>query len=185
MNALSRIGWYAQINRDHPQGATPILQNGSSENDHLLHNGGQIWQRPSNISTQALKQEWFVYATAWQLSDPAIYISVAVLGIHLLIVLIHCFTTICTKQSSEAWNSISELLALAYTSFPERETLKNCGAGIMLQTTLRQIVKVVAVENHGEGGVQKVQLVPCDTQLRRGSLAPVTTAPIEINREYG
>jgi hypothetical protein len=35
------------------------------DGDNLLHNGGQIYERSSNISTSALKMEWFSYTTAW------------------------------------------------------------------------------------------------------------------------
>ncbi|KAH8730349.1 hypothetical protein GQ44DRAFT_814220 [Phaeosphaeriaceae sp. PMI808] len=184
VNAISRLGWDPQR---HPtqEDVNPLLRMGNRDNDNLLHEGGQIWQRPNNVSTQALKQEWFVYATAWQLkNDPALYISVVVLGLHFLVVLIHSIVTLWSRQSSESWNSISELIALSYTSSPRPETLNNCGAGIMLQETLRQKVKIVAVEDHRTGVAQKLQLVPCQKQPTIGSLLPSAYAAIEVDRQY-
>ncbi|KAH7359708.1 hypothetical protein BKA66DRAFT_574001 [Pyrenochaeta sp. MPI-SDFR-AT-0127] len=184
VNALSRIGWDPQR---HPtrEDVNPILRVGSRDNDHLLHDGGQIWQRPVNISTEALKQEWFNYATAWQLNDPALYISVVVLGIHIAIVVIHSIAVIWSKQTSEAWDSISELLALAYTSSPDGATLKNCGAGIMLQETLSQKVKVIAVEDNGNRGAHRVQLVPCESRPNARLSSPHKSMIAEVNQRYG
>ncbi|KAJ4318676.1 hypothetical protein N0V94_004293 [Neodidymelliopsis sp. IMI 364377] len=182
VNALSRVGWEPQ--RDSKsENPNPILTVGSSDNDHLLHDGGEIWARPTNVPTVAVKQEWFNYATAWQLNESALYLSVAILAVHLVIVFCHVLFVIWKKQSSESWNSISELIALAYRSQPEQNTLENCGAGIMLSETLGQEVKVVAVEGDSEDGVQKVQLVPCNSHKAKPSAREIGTA-VQADTEY-
>ncbi|KAJ8112855.1 hypothetical protein OPT61_g4882 [Boeremia exigua] len=145
VNALSRIGWDPQRNGS-TGNLNSLLRKGSANNDQLLHDNAQPYPRPSEdiAPTSALRQEWFNYTTAWQLNESALCISVAILAMHLIIVVIHCIYVLWTAQSSEAWNSIPELIALAYNSRATGDTLENCGAGIMLMKTLGQEVKVVA-----------------------------------------
>jgi hypothetical protein len=75
---------------------------GSRDNNHLLHDCGEIWARPTNVSTIAMKQEWFDYATAWQLNEFALYLSVAIFAVHLVVVLCHVLFIIWKKQSSKS-----------------------------------------------------------------------------------
>ncbi|KAH7384067.1 hypothetical protein DE146DRAFT_214255 [Phaeosphaeria sp. MPI-PUGE-AT-0046c] len=176
VNALSRVGWDPQ--RDpNSQSVNPLLRMGNRSSDSLLHQNGQVWERPTNVSIQALPQEWFAYATAWQLGDPALYISIGILGTHLFVVVLHSAFVLWKGQWSEAWNYISELIALAYVSEPVDGALKNCGSAIMLQKSLRQRVRVVAEENQG---VHQVRLVPCDHKEIRTS-----DAILVVDREYG
>lgn len=176
VNALSRVGWEPQHDPK-SQGVNPILRMGNRSSDSLLHQNGEVWRRPTNMSTEALHQEWFAYATAWQLGDPALYVSIGILGTHLLVVFLHSAFVLWKRQWSEAWNSISEVIALAYVSQPADGTMKNCGSSIMLQKTLRQKFRIVAVE---EQNLHHVRLVPCDDQEVRAS-----DAVIVIDREYG
>jgi hypothetical protein len=173
---LSRLGWDPQRDPSREE-VNPILHMGNRNSDALLHPNSQIWDRPTNVSTQALHQEWFSYATAWQLGDPSLYISIAILGIHLLVVVLHSAGTMWNRQGSEAWNSLSEIVALAYVSQPAEDVLKNCGSAIMLQKSLRQRIRVVAVEDQSE---HQVRLVPCDYKQPRAKDEVVI-----IDREYG
>ncbi|KAF2032589.1 hypothetical protein EK21DRAFT_109661 [Setomelanomma holmii] len=175
VNVLSRVGWNPQR---HPslKEVTPVLHSGNRGSDALLHGSGQVWHRPDNVPTQSLHQDWFVYATAWQLSEPALYISVVPLEFHLLIVVMHSAIVIWSRRGSEAWNSVSELAALAYLSKPEGDQLESCGAGIMLQSSLLKRVRIVAVE---EKGKQMVRLVFCEEgQARKKG------EEVEMNRDY-
>lgn len=164
-------------------GVNPLLRIGSSENDKLLQNMGQPWEKPNNISTSTVKMEWFNYATAWQINDSVLYLSIVVLVCHLVISLAHAiYVVFWTKQTSESWDSITELIALAYHSSPGEDTLKNCGAGIMLLNTLRKRVKVVAVgDGDGDETSQRVRLITCDTP----PLPNQESRCVEVGKEYG
>lgn len=88
VNALSRVGWHLQKEPGRLRSAL-ILRMGSVSNDNLLHQNGKNWERPTNISTSSLKQEWFNYTTAWQLNDTVLYLSITILALHLTIALLH------------------------------------------------------------------------------------------------
>ncbi|KAH7092339.1 hypothetical protein FB567DRAFT_588628 [Paraphoma chrysanthemicola] len=176
VNALSRLGWDPQRDPFLDQ-INPILHVGDRDTDALLHDSGQIYERPMNVTTQPLRQEWFVYATAWQLSDSTLYISVAILGAHFIVVVLHSIAVLCTRQSSEALSSVSEIVALAYLSKPASTAFENCGAGIMLQKTLRQRVRVEAIEENGE---HNVRLMSCDVLQKRSS-----DGIVKVDHKYG
>ena len=190
VSAISRIGWAPQ--HDYKStGINPLLRIGGHDNQNLLYNGGQIWKRPTNISTCALKQEWFSYTTAWQLNDDILYLSITVLSIHLFIAITHSIIIIYSGHTSESWDSITQLIALAYKTLPSSHTLENCGAGIMLLRTLRQNVKVVAVDE-GEGEdrdrndrAQRVQLISCDEQETDNALLTSRVDRVRVGKEYG
>lgn len=87
-----------------------------------------------------------------------------ILSIHLPIVVIHNTVVLLMRQGSEVGNFISEVVALAYLSKSEVGTLKNCCAGIILRSSLRQRARVVAAEKKGK---HKVRLVQCDDKQER------------------
>jgi hypothetical protein len=123
------------------------------------------------MSSQSLHEEWFVHATAWQLNDPVLYISVAILGLHILVVAIHSAVVLWSRQSSEAWNSVSEVVALAWLSKSDNDVLENCGAGIMLKDELKRRVRVR--EEDGD----TVRLVSCGTGSPERS--------VMVGKQYG
>jgi hypothetical protein len=120
-----------------------------------------------------VRQEWFVYATAWQLNDPALYVSVVVLGLHLLIVAVHSAFVLWNGLSSESWNSVSEIVALAWLSRTEGDVLENCGAGIMLQSELGKKIRV------REDGRDKVRLVSVGMGMGQGR------DKVKVGKKYG
>ncbi|KAF2108323.1 hypothetical protein BDV96DRAFT_652891 [Lophiotrema nucula] len=142
-DVMSRIGWHLQFPSFGSSRIRPELQAAWKEDDKFLR-GGPIFERPQNIPFTILRQEWFNYGTAWQLNDSSLYISLAILGLHMLIAMIHAAVIVYLGRTSEAWDTISELIALAYSSKPERAILQNCGAGIDHLRTLENNVKVRA-----------------------------------------
>lgn len=140
-----------------------------------------MFSRPTNISTVPLRQEWYNYGTAWQLNDPALYISIAILGVHFAIAVIHTALTVGYKHTSESWDSIAELIALACNSRPQ-DALKNCGAGIRLRSTLSQRVKIMAVDEKESGSGENVELVFCDRQETSDQVSHRT---VEEGKKYG
>jgi hypothetical protein len=134
-----------------------------------------------------MRQEWYNYGTAWQLDDPALYLSIFILGLHLVIALVHTGITLWFKNTSESWDSIAELVALAYNSSPQN-ALKNCGAGIRLRSTLSQRVKVMAVDKKESGAGENVELIFCDRQVvghGGGASNQESHQDIQEGKEYG
>ncbi|KAF1993441.1 hypothetical protein P154DRAFT_589321 [Amniculicola lignicola CBS 123094] len=198
LDVLSRVGWHLQFTDFDSSDINPILQypyyEGNNGTDKILR-GEPVFTRPTNMSTVALRQEWFSYSTGWRLNESNLWISVTILGVHLLIALTHTVITLITGVSSESWDSITEVLALAYNSVPRGEELKNCGAGIRSKKTLEQQVRIVAVKdgNGNEGykeNKEKVQLVFCEEASGRdkfGENADVDEGAesVVVGREYG
>ncbi len=161
VDVMSRTGWSHQFKNDQDDwNISPALQEGWTESDRYL-NGGPIFNRPapSILPTVVSHVHSYKYGTAWILHDSGQYIAVAVLGIYLLIALIHTFIIAGQGRTIEAWDSINELVVLAWNSVPsaKENALKNCSAGIKLTSTLRTKVKV-AVAADGE----TLELVPVD-----------------------
>lgn len=180
VNAISRIGWYLQKS---PNGTdlNALLTAGSTDKDRLLLDNSPIGQLSADDTIQNLKMDWHLYATAWQLNDSALYISVVILSLHIAIVLVHTVALLKIGKAFKAWTSISDLLALAQLSAPSVDEMKNCGAGVALKETLLQSFKVVVVAGGGRGGAERVQLVSAGSG---GSGAPMGNDCVEVGRKY-
>lgn len=115
-------------------------------------------------------------------------ISIALLGLHMLIVFFHCLILIITARTSEAWNSFTDIVALAFNSTPRGDALENCGTSVMLEETLKQKVRVRAVRND-ENIKRKVELVfssgPVGTVGSEEGGADLNLAGIDGGRRYG
>lgn len=161
VDALSRTGWSNQFETDlDDSDILPALQTGWKDSEKYL-DGGPIFQRPdpSLLPTNVSHIYSFKFGTAWTLHDSGQYVSIAILGSYLVIVLVHTFIVVGRGRTMEAWDSINELLALAWNPTPlaRQNELKNCGAGIKYMSTLRIKVKVaVAVDS------ERLELVPVD-----------------------
>lgn len=187
VNALSRVGLHRQFAKFDTVKFHPNLTLGWEDNDAFLR-GGPIFERPQNDSYSVLRQRWYTYGTAWQLTGSSSRISIATLGMHMAIALLHCIVMVRTAQTSEAWDSILDMIALAFNSIPRGNPLENCGTGVMLNETLKQRVRVRAVRNNKDTN-RKVELVfsdDTDETLSRGqSPRDPNLKPIEAGRYYG
>ncbi|KAF2106418.1 hypothetical protein BDV96DRAFT_675435 [Lophiotrema nucula] len=168
VDALSRIGWHLQLAEfGNSVDFYPSLQQGyvntNKEDNAKIFRNKPIFDRPVDIPYVVQRQEWFSYATAWRLNQSSLYISVSVLGLHLIIAATHTVYNLWTGVTSEAWDSINDLLALAFNS-SSKETLENCGAGIRLRRTLKHRVRVTVASGGGHqvGSSGRLQLVFCD-----------------------
>lgn len=73
---------------------------------------------------------------------------------------VHTLMKVWTRKTSEAWDSVNELVALGYNSVPRPDALQNCSGGIVTMETLTKVMKVGEVVD-GKGDA-RVELVVCD-----------------------
>ena len=103
----------------------------------------------------------------------------------MVIALVHTIIIVIFARTSNAWDSIHDLVALAFNSAPRGNPLENCGTGVMLGRTLRQRVQVRAVRND-DNIKRKVELVFCDeAEGSASALLDPDLRRIEIGRRYG
>ncbi|KAF2183438.1 hypothetical protein K469DRAFT_710590 [Zopfia rhizophila CBS 207.26] len=84
----------------------------------------------------------FSYSIGWVLSEATQWISIVVLLTHFATAVLHTVTIVWTGRSSEAWDLMNELVALAYNPVPVGRVMENCSGGIGLVKTLGKNVKV-------------------------------------------
>lgn len=161
IDAVARTGWHRSLKADDLTVIDPVLQQGSIDNQKIL-NGDALFARPANASYSILNVAWHSYGVGWFLQSPGQYVSVVILSIHMFIAIIHSIILVNRGRSTEAWDSISELLVLAWNSMPTRrdEEFKNCSSGINSIKTLQNKVRVVAVAENGTE--KRVELVVVD-----------------------
>ncbi|KAF2687073.1 hypothetical protein K458DRAFT_401669 [Lentithecium fluviatile CBS 122367] len=110
----------------------------------------------------------YKYGTAWSLSYPAQQGAVAILCMHMLLALAHTSMLLVTGRSSEAWDSINELLILAYDSLPRPGAFDNCSGGVVHTHTLEKKVRI-GTRTQYSGDVQ-AELVICDDENGAGRI---------------
>lgn len=196
VDVLSRVGWHLQysptdfdiepLNLSDAPDIRPELQIGYNDSNKIML-GKRIYTDPTNITTISIKQEWFNYATAWRINQSSLWISLAVLGTHLLIAAIHVAIMVIGGVSSESWDNVSELVALAYNSTPHKNgsQLRNCGAGIKLKKTLNKTVEVTAVVPEGGGHnaqPEELQLLFCDDAAELTNFERIKA--VKIGKKY-
>lgn len=117
--------------------------------------------------------EMYDQGMAYSMEGTPIKLAVAVLAVYCVCAVAHGVYTIISGTSSNSWDSMSEMVALAYNSVPS-DALKNTGAGIESFPTFRCSVNVRVVEEH-------LELVFGETsQMKSGGVRSVV-----VNREYG
>ncbi|ERF75703.1 hypothetical protein EPUS_01533 [Endocarpon pusillum Z07020] len=165
VDAISRTGWDLSLLYANNTIINPILQQGSTENQKIL-NGGPVFSRPTNIPYSVVNANWHTYGAAWTLQDSGQWISVAILSVHMVIAIVHSLILVVRRRSVETWDSIEELIVLAWNSMPTRrnDELRNCASGILRTKTLESKVRVVAIEEQGLGS--RVELVVVDEMAR-------------------
>lgn len=168
INALSRIGLSHQL--DTPRNSTlssniwphPIADDSFFGSTELYD-----YRDPSNTFTRARYQH-FKYGTAWALADTGQYLSITLLGIHAVLALIYTIVLFRTKRSSAAWDSLNELIVLAYNSMARPGAFKNYSSGIEHSRTLEKNVRV-GTWTLDDGSVQ-AELVVCDDEGGAGNV---------------
>lgn len=86
---------------------------------------------------------------------------------------VHTLMKIWTRKTSEAWDSVNELVALGYNSMPHPDAFENCSGGIVTMETLTKVIKVGEfVDGSGDA---RVELVVCDKSPSGKMLGKIVT----------
>lgn len=113
--------------------------------DQVFGHGGDIYNL-SGIPDLSKLSKFTVHVNvngyAYSMRGATVYLSCAVLISYCLLVGVHCAFVVIKKTSSNAWDSVSEVTALAMQSQPT-EVLKNTSAGISTTRLFSHLVKVV------------------------------------------
>lgn len=111
-----------------------------------MGDGGSVYTLDETTQQNATKFTMHAQATGYAYSPKGFttILSMAVLFIYSLIVLIHWAYMIWAKESSNSWDSSSEIAALAMNSRPT-DTLRNTGAGVETSRIFKQRVRIVSV----------------------------------------
>lgn len=164
VDALARVGWVESLKfPDDSMMINPVLQQHASTDQQLILKGGAIYSTPTNMSFGVGTVNWYSYGVAWTLKENGQLLSVAVLGFHLVLVSIHVVLKVWKSRSMGAWDSITEILLLAWNSVPTRrdDELKNCSVGIHGIGPMEQKVKAMVIEED-DGTDGRVELVVVD-----------------------
>lgn len=184
VDALARIGWAESLKyRDAYMSINPVLQQHVSSDQQLILNGGPIYAAPTDMSYETVTVHWHTYGVGWLLRENGQYLAAAALASHVVLVFVHVAFTICMRKSMGAWDSITEILLLAWNSVPSRrdEEFKNCSVGVHGLGPMEQKVRAVVVEQDGDpkGRVELV-VVDNDAFSKDGR----STRDIESDRKY-
>jgi len=123
-----------------------ILPNGE------FGSGGNIYNLPPGADTTKMTKfttSIQVTGYAYNLRGTSLRLSCVVLFIYVLVALIHIGFSFWTGLSSQSWDTVSEVTALAMQSQPSRH-LKNTCAGIDTTSIFTHMVKIVQTGEHGE-----------------------------------
>ena len=187
VDALSRVGWSLQLplNGTSNFEINPVLQRYSNgltgdvrtwplEQQHQWagewFGKGQVFQRPSAsiMPTVPLRLDMYVQGIGWRTQGSGTYLAITVLLLHLMAAIAHSCFILVTGRTSEAWDSLTELLALAYNSNSVSRGLENCGAGIHRWKTLKGNVRIGIVGDKKDQDKERLQMVICNTQSIAG-----------------
>ncbi len=113
--------------------------------NQVLGYGGDIYNL-SGTPDQSKLSKFTVHVDvngyAYSMRGATIFLSCAVLVLYCFLAVVHSIFVLTKKTSSNAWDSVSEVTALAMQSQPT-EVLKNTSAGISTTSLFSNLVKVV------------------------------------------
>ncbi|KIX02445.1 uncharacterized protein Z518_08386 [Rhinocladiella mackenziei CBS 650.93] len=161
VDGLSRTGSYRAFNTTGPSSEWPLaLYDPLPDFANRLLAGRTALSTPSlpsaEVTTIHIKMQIDGFALKATL---ATFLSMAVLLIHVTMALVHTGWVLVRKKTSNSWDSISELLALAQNSQPASVALGNTAAGINLGKTYAQIAKIRVRNQYGYSNNDHVALV--------------------------
>jgi hypothetical protein len=87
------------------------------------------------------------------------YLAMAVLFVHIVFALSHAIWILCRRETSDSWDSLSEIIAVAHNSRPSLGVLKNTSAGIEHLETYSQIAKILAIQKPGRKKFNHVEMI--------------------------
>jgi hypothetical protein len=140
-DGLSRFGTDKALNMSGPVSDWSLLDYNKRPNfdSELLHGGQALYPPDEQFTTFHLGVT--IDGLSYQARSITDYLAIIVLLTHILLALTHTAYLIWTRQSSAAWDSIPEVLALAYNSYPT-PALQNTSAGIRCIETYRKLAIV-------------------------------------------
>jgi hypothetical protein len=94
--------------------------------------------------------------------------SIAILGVQVVLAPGHMVILLWTRRSSNARDSINELIILTYNSAARPQAFKNCSNGIANSRTLKKKVRV-GTRTLNDGSVQ-AELVICGDEGATGDI---------------
>jgi hypothetical protein len=134
-DALSRTGSELALNSSGPTSIWTLnsYTKTSDFGSQLLrsHGVGTALLRPTNKPVVEESIIITIGGYSYAATNVIDYASIALLLVHLLLALCHTLYTVCyTSQSSSAWDTLTELMALMQNSRPADRVLRNANAGI-------------------------------------------------------
>lgn len=114
--------------------------------------GGEDYNLPLGADTSKMAEfeaEIFIEGWAYNFQGKAAKLSCMILAAYAAFAIFHIGFTIKMGMTSQAWDTVAEIIALAMQSRPT-EVLKNTSAGITTATVFTHMVKVVQSGEHGE-----------------------------------
>ena len=115
---------------------TPDGQVRNVEWRRLLSGGYDIVEKPEGYEDAELtKLAWSASISGYAFKADSVpyFLALSVLLVHSILAIVHCLYIICTRCSSDAWESLEEMLALSQNSKPGSTTLLRNTCGGMLQ----------------------------------------------------
>lgn len=169
VDGISRTGSSYAFNTEGPSSSWPISSYEPLPNfDGLLLAGKPALKQPevpaSDFTTLHVEMEITGFAFRVSLAG---YLSMAVLGTHILMAVVHTIWILVYGQTSASWNSVSELIALSQNSEPAPISLANTGGGIERSKTYAQIARIrVKCSDKESPDDEQVQLAFDQMKLR-------------------
>lgn len=98
--------------------------------ENQLFIGGKALYQPIGVEFQTFDMTITIQGLAYQAQYITDFLATTVLLAYILLALVHTIYLLYMHKSSWAWDSVIEVLTLAYNSCPTSQTLQNTSAGI-------------------------------------------------------
>ncbi|RSM15464.1 hypothetical protein CDV31_004900 [Fusarium ambrosium] len=109
--------------------------------------GKTALQRLSGTEFTSFFTSISINGIAYKANSVTDYLAITVLLAHMVLVLGHSVYLVYTRRSSDAWDSVMEMLILAHNSQPTSHALWNTSAGICSLETFKKLAAVIRPED--------------------------------------
>ncbi|OJJ45429.1 hypothetical protein ASPZODRAFT_144060 [Penicilliopsis zonata CBS 506.65] len=155
-NGLSRVGLSRQVNYEqfNQLASNYTYATVSGNGDGVLDPRATLSSSPfTRLVMTETTTGYALSVTSW-----LEYLAVALICLHLGMALIHTGWLLYTRKTSQAWESIPELIALSQNSAPAPRALENTCAGIQSMDTFAEKTCIVATEADVDGSFTHLEL---------------------------
>lgn len=151
VDALARIGSWRTFNTSKPatEPMEYVLYEQKPDYNTTLLQGGEALYAPPDLSTgnyTRFQMSQTITGYAYKAQEVTDFLALAVLFTHIVAALGHTIYLVVTRKSSECWDRLPELLALAQQSTPSTHVLQNTAAGIYRSDPFKHKAKVRPTE---------------------------------------